>query len=806
MTESAIFPHGQRLRIVAGIAMLLGVIAAAVLMCQWQSVRDRQDRLVSIVEMARQTALDLQQAVAAGEISRSDAQASVLGSLHELTAALGPDLYLFVLDYQTNRLIHHPRMPDAVGQDISMLHDVNGLPVILRLGEIARTQESGWLTYNLSGYGGLMPGQKLTYVSAFRPWHWSFNAGLPMSDFDQASNRAFTIALACLALGLLIMLALPFRQLIARGSRWPDADCGRQVSSLLDNVGDAGSFGGRAQIVVDTEGRVLDCLPCPGSLGASGNCRLTAPTLTRLFEDMPDGDRIVAHLLEVGRNAPEGARFWNAGSLRTKAFGDERLVNVSANVLSILPARRFAITILDVTDQARRAEDLEWRATRDLPTGLPNRALIQDLANHQFQKAARSGGDLTLLWVQFGRLSEVGHHLGLEEIDQVVAAIADRLRDTLRSADLVGRMEADAFLIVLTNTLSPEKAAQTAERLLSAFAHPIAIRGEGQEPGQLRCLPTIGIAPYDDTVGTVSSLICRARSTAHAVEETDSPGGYGFYHPDMTHKARAQLKLESDLRDAIHDGTLALHYQPKVTLDGLRLCGFEALVRWNHPDRGAISPAEFVPLAEETGLIIDLGRWVLNEACRQVASWTAAGLPVVPIAVNVSAKQLVQGASAGLLEIIRDHDVPPGLIEIEITESAMARDLDTVAEELRHLRDAGLSIAIDDFGTGYSALCYLKRLPATTLKIDRAFVQEVPHQPDDCDIVRLIIAIGQALNLQVVAEGIETVEQADTLRDYGATVIQGFLVSKPLSAPRATQLLEAPPGPMRCLDDLGVAA
>lgn len=806
MSETALPLHGQRLRIVVGAALLLGVIAAAVLLSQWQSVRDRQERLIGLVETAQQTALDLQQAVATGEMSRADAQAAVLGSLDKLSAAGAPDTYVFVLDYRTNRLVHHPYMPEAVGQDISMLHDVNGLPVVMRLGEIARTQDTGWLTYQLSGHAGLVPGQKLTYVSAFRPWQWSFNAGLSMSHFDQASNRAFTVALACLALGILIVLALPFHRLIAFVPSLPGTDGGRRVPGLFGSVGGETGFEGRAQLVVDADGRLLDCLPCSGSLGSSASCPLPAPSLASLFEDVPDGERIAAHLLEVGRSAPEGARFWSVGCLRTLAFGDERLVNVSASVLSVAPARLYAIAILDVTDQTRRTEDLEWRATRDMPTGLPNRAVIQDLANHQFQKAARTAGDLTLLWVQFGRLSEVGHHLGLDEIDQVAAAIADRLRQTLRSADLVGRMEADAFLIVLTNTLSPEKTAQTAERLLSAFAHPIAIDSGGQEPGHLRCVPTIGIAPFDEAVGTVSGLISRARSTAHAVANAEPAGGYGFYHPDMTLKARAQLRLESDLREAIDAGDLCLHYQPKVTLDGLRLCGFEALVRWNHRERGTVSPADFIPLAEETGLIVDLGRWVLDEACRQITAWSAAGLPVVPIAVNVSAKQLVHGASAGLLEVIRHHDVPPGLIEIEITESAMAKDLDTVAEELGHLRDAGLSIAIDDFGTGYSALCYLKKLPATTLKIDRAFVQEVPHRRDDCDIVRLIIAIGQALKLQVVAEGIETVEQADTLRDYGATVIQGFLVSKPLPAPRATQLLEAPPGPVRCLDRLGFAA
>jgi diguanylate cyclase (GGDEF)-like protein len=364
-----------------------------------------------------------------------------------------------------------------------------------------------------------------------------------------------------------------------------------------------------------------------------------------------------------------------------------------------------------------------------------------------------------------------GHHVG----DELLVSVTERLRSGLRAQDTLARLGGDKFVLLVAIT-APDDAATLADKLVQCIDAPFALSRH-----ELRVSLSIGIAVYPGDGEVVRDLLLHADA---AMYHTKSAGrnGYSFFEASMNANAAEQLQLLQDLRRAEQQGELRLHYQPKFEAPAGFVRGFEALLRWQHPKRGLLYPDVFLPLAEKTGLIIPMGKWVLNEACRQLRDWHLQGFSHWTVAVNLSAVQFEQADLLGVVaETIDRHAIPPAMLTIEVTETVAMRNPLTTIETLRRLTELGVKASIDDFGTGYSSLLYLKRLPASELKIDRAFVKDMRAGNEDAMIVSAIIALGKALGLEIVAEGVETKEQQEFLTGLGCETLQGFLFDRPMT-------------------------
>ena len=445
-----------------------------------------------------------------------------------------------------------------------------------------------------------------------------------------------------------------------------------------------------------------------------------------------------------------------------------------ALLTSILDARLEARIELLSSSLAKANAELTQLALHDGLTKLPNRLLLEDRINQNILKLQRNGGYFALLFMDLDGFKPVndafGHHVG----DQLLVAVAQRLRAHLRANDSLARIGGDEF-VLLAELRHPDDASNVASHVVGLLSQPFEIDGH-----ELRVSTSVGIALYPgDGVDQQELLINADAAMYHA--KSLGKNGYSFFESSMNTNARQQLQLLHDLRVALERGELRLYYQPKFASGSGRMLGAEALLRWQHPQQGLLAPVRFIGLAEKTGLIIPIGDWVLDEACRQMRLWYEQGHQDWRVAVNLSALQFCHGE---LVETVRQtlarHALPANCLTLEITESTAMHDVSASQVILEQLAEMGVGIAIDDFGTGYSSLLYLKRLPANELKIDRGFVRDLEHDGDDMAIVSAIVALGQALDLRIVAEGVETPEQQAFLTELGCDSLQGYLLGHPL--------------------------
>ncbi|MFC7332841.1 EAL domain-containing protein [Rhodocista pekingensis] len=438
---------------------------------------------------------------------------------------------------------------------------------------------------------------------------------------------------------------------------------------------------------------------------------------------------------------------------------------------------RITGTMTDVTDRKRFEEQLMYVSTHDPLTGLPNRTLLQDRLQHAADQAERKGNSVAVLLLDLDRFKLVNDSLGHQVGDKLLRAISQRLASSVRPADTIGRLGADEFLIIAEDLPDPQMAARVAETVLAGLSQPFGLDGQ-----QLFITCSIGITLFPGDATDISALLRDADTAMHTAKSSGG-NGYRFFTPEMNEAAVARLSLEHALREAIEQGQFELYYQPKASLETMETVGVEALLRWRHPEMGMIPPSTFIPVAEETGMILAVGDWVLRAALEQIKRWERAGLEPLPVAVNVSVRQITSSHFAERIQSLLDeYGVRPDLLELEITETAMMSNMAFIADGLSELRGRGIRIAVDDFGTGYSSLSYLRRLPITTLKVDRSFVSEAPSNADTAAIAATIIAMGRQLGLTVVAEGIETQAQLDFLRRHRCHEAQGFLIGFPVPA------------------------
>jgi diguanylate cyclase (GGDEF)-like protein/PAS domain S-box-containing protein len=436
--------------------------------------------------------------------------------------------------------------------------------------------------------------------------------------------------------------------------------------------------------------------------------------------------------------------------------------------------------------QRRLAEDqLRFIATHDPLTELPNRAMFNERLRHALHQGVRYNRGLAVMFIDIDRFKVVNDSLGHGAGDRLLQTCAKRLTECLRESDIVARLGGDEFVVMIENFTGPRDAIAVAQKILHGLAKPFFVDGQ-----EFLMSASIGISTFPDDGADVETLVKNADIAMYRAKD-QGRNNYQFYSAQMNKHTFERLAMESSLRRAVERNEFVLHYQPKLDLRTGAIAGVEALVRWKHPDWGMVSPAQFIPLAEETGLIVQIGEWVLKTACEQSRQWRDQGIPGVRVAVNLSARQFAQKSLLqDVARIIAESGLTPESLELEITESMVMQNAEHATETLQKLKAMGVSLAIDDFGTGYSSLAYLKRFPIDCIKIDRSFIKDIPVDADDMAITKGVIALGHSLRLKVVAEGVETAEQRDFLQANDCDEFQGFLFSKPLAAEEVTALLK----------------
>ena len=428
----------------------------------------------------------------------------------------------------------------------------------------------------------------------------------------------------------------------------------------------------------------------------------------------------------------------------------------------------------------------EEQALKDTLTGLPNRRLFQDRVGHALSRSVRAPSTVAVLFVDLDGFKAVNDSLGHAAGDQVLSTVADRLRTAVRPGDTAARFGGDEFALLLEDVRGADGASKVAERVVESLAVPFVVRGRTMKLGA-----SVGMAVAEP--GLTTGELLRNADVAMYTAKQGGRGRYEPFEPGMHTTIVARVDLEHDLQRALDEDELEVHYQPIVALATGRLTGIEALVRWNHPTRGLLAPSEFLELAEETGMIVRLGAWVLDEACRQAREWKDR-YPSYPftVAVNLSPRQLFE---ADIVDVVTDTlartGLPPGDLVLELTEGVMVKDTQLILDRLNGLKELGVLLAIDDFGTGYSSLSYLRRLPFDILKIDRLFVEGIGLDPTESAFAMAIIKLAQTLRLEMVAEGVEHVEQAILLRDLGCEMAQGYHFARAMDANALGALLGA---------------
>ncbi len=431
----------------------------------------------------------------------------------------------------------------------------------------------------------------------------------------------------------------------------------------------------------------------------------------------------------------------------------------------------------EMEDRQLAENQVRHLAEHDPLTGLPNRRLLELRLQQALHNAREHDTAVAVMFMDLDRFKTINDSLGHVIGDRLLQGVAQRVHRSLRHGDTVARLGGDEFVMVLPELSGAGDAALIASQLINEVSRPYEL-----DTLELRVTPSLGISLFPDHGNSIDALVGKA-SAAMYQAKAQGRRNYVFFTGQTDASSSQRLLLENDLHRAVEREEFVLHYQPRYELATGMLCACEALLRWQHPTRGPISPGEFVPLAEENGLIVPIGEWVLREACRQIQRWQSDGLEVCPISVNISARQFRSLELPAMVRSVLDETgVDPRLLEVEITETTLMHNTEETLSILSELHGLGIKISVDDFGTGYSSLAYLKRFPVDLLKIDRSFVHDLTIDADDAIIVSAIIGLGRSLQLRVVAEGVETPEQVDFLKRRGCDEVQGFLFSKPLPA------------------------
>lgn len=446
----------------------------------------------------------------------------------------------------------------------------------------------------------------------------------------------------------------------------------------------------------------------------------------------------------------------------------------------------FASLVHDVTERLNTERTIHYMAHHDALTGLPNRRLMQDRLNQAIMSARRKQRHVAVLFLDLDRFKVVNDTLGHDTGDFILKDVARRLVSCVREGDTVSREGGDEFVMILPDLERPEHARVVADKIIKDLTRPVEIGGH-----EIHITPSIGISHYPNDATDVHQLLKHADNAMYQAKDAGR-NTVRFFTNDLNFLLSKRLEIEGRLRKAIENEEFFLRYQPQVDIPSGKICGMEALIRWNDPQKGEIFPKDFIFVAEELGLIVPIGEWVFRTACQQLKRWEEDGLPQVTISINISPRQFMSRKLVStILQIVRETGANPRLIELEITETMIMRNVEQSIETLSRLRSVGMLVAVDDFGVGYSSLSQLKRLPASSMKIDRSFIMNVPEDASSGSITEAIIAMSKRLKLRCIAEGVETRQQLDFLRANHCEAFQGYLFSRPVTALEATAMLKA---------------
>lgn len=546
------------------------------------------------------------------------------------------------------------------------------------------------------------------------------------------------------------------------------------LSAIVDTTG-------ALVVLTDAQGCILLYnRACESSLGWNASAAIGRPAW-EIFRPVGDEDgvRRFFHDLPLDQMPPamQGDLLTRDGQTRTVVWSSTCLRRPDGTIEYVLS------TGMDLTAQRGMEDKLTYLSNFDLLTGLPNRALLRDRLRQQQEKAATSLQVAGFLLLHFERLRLIRETLGSGAEQELLQEVTRRLSERA-AGDTVARYSESTFALVAVRATTDELAL-AARQMLATMERPYQCRGE-----ELHLDPCVGITVFP-TDGDEFDALAQGAERAMRSACTSLDERYAFYRPELNRGANERFRLESAMRRGLERGEFVLHYQPQVDLRNGAIIGLEALVRWQHPERGLVPPALFIGLAEETGMILQLGEWVLREACAQACAWQREGLRPVPVSVNLSARQFSEHTPETVRRILRETGLDPKLLELELTESASMNDPEKTFRILRELKAMGVGLAIDDFGTGYSNLNYLKRFPVDRIKLDQSFVRDIVSDPDDLAIARAVIAMAHGLRLTVIAEGVESAGQLALLADHGCDEIQGYIFSKPLPAERCALLLQS---------------
>jgi diguanylate cyclase (GGDEF)-like protein/PAS domain S-box-containing protein len=572
-----------------------------------------------------------------------------------------------------------------------------------------------------------------------------FRAGLSLSVVNDAENEAVGLAIA--------------------------------LTEIFDRLSDQDKLRLHARIIEDSDQGILitDSNERIVSINTSFT-RITGYSPAEAIGQTPDLLRSGVH--DAGFRAEVRAAMHGSGPWQGEIVGRRKNGELfpQSVLISVVRNERGDIThafsiFSDISRHKEAEARLQRLANYDTVTGLPNRSLFNELVGQALTTARRNRDHRALMVIALNRLDSINDTFGQEVGNDLLCRIGAQFRENLRDEDVLAKIENDKFLVALLGIKKREHAGLVAQKLLDTMKSPFMVESHVLHVGA-----AIGISVYPED-GLDVSVLTRYADVAMTRVQLTGENDFLFYSPEMNQRTHEMLRIEGELRHALTNGELQLHYQPKVSLRSGRIVGAEALIRWPHSEHGMIPPDVFIAVAEETGLIHDIGAWVVEEACRQIQQWRDENLLMPPIAINLSVRQFDANLPLRIQAALERHQVDAAQLKLEITESLLVRGAENVIPIMNQLVAMGLALALDDFGTGYSSLAYLKKFPISTLKIDRSFVVGLPHEENDCAIARAIVTMAQQLRQEIVAEGVETLEQMAFLRGLGCDQLQGFLFS-----------------------------
>lgn len=796
------------LMILSTVIGILAVTAFSLHSFKEQLYTDRKAKVQHQVEVVHQILNSYLNLALRGTLSQSSAQKLAISEIEKLR--YGQFGYFWFTDLN-NRYVMHPFKKDLIGTDLALFEDRHGKRLFAEMTQVAQTQGGGFVSYWWEKPGEENPRPKISYVKIFIPWNWTVGSGVYADDIETIYYRQVTIVGSALLATILIILA--FYRVIARSISKPLAENTNNMRLLAKGHLDIDIPKDSANNEIGDLQRATACFQekllarqkdeeALNKLSAAVEQNPTSIIITNkegVIEYVnPKFEEISGYHSEevIGKNP----RILNSGSTSHNQY-KQLWKTISAGITwrgefrnkrkdgtlyweqaSIFPIfskigdiTHFIAIKEDINERKAVENKLFQRANYDILTGLPNRELAKDRLSQATKRARRNDSAIALIFIDLDNFKIINDTMGHEAGDSLLVEMADRLRQCIREEDTVARLGGDEFLVILPDIKNSLSAETISLKIIESASRPLMVNGN-----ELIITTSVGISIFPDNADNSEDLLKNADAAMYKAKEA---GGntFRFFIQDMSIEALRRLNTESQLRQALKQHEFSLVYQPIVDIVTGKIIKTEALLRWENPSLGQISPDDFIPIAEDSGLIIPIGDWVLKEACRQVSEWNQQFNSNISIAVNTAYPQFRTGNFIeSVSRTLHETKLPPELLEIEITERVIMHESKHIDDTMAQIRNLGVKLAIDDYGTGYSSITYLKRFPFTALKIDKSFVQAALERPEDATLVTAIVQLAHNLGLAITAEGVETEEQLDYLAAEGCQQAQGYLISRPL--------------------------